>query len=317
MNTRKARRTRRTPPITFYACRSTPPSTSAVAPRWRLSYRRDHEAFGFDLTRGLADQLDEPVAFDEFALRGSFRYGVVDARGNLEAGVRVRSRSYANLEEITDGRDFDTVAPYGLFSYRLSGDTRALLELRYDGCHPRVGTGRSGELSLFGGLEFAATGRFRGAARLGVTNSRYDDEARDSETLFVSETRVDYLIREYITLGLSYERELDDVGTRREDGSTARQTIADELRLTWAQDWSSRISHLAYLARGQRDRACPDPTTTRLIGGLEIDYALRRWLDFGLSVEAERRDGDRCEGDASEPLEFDQLLYGAYVRVSL
>ena len=282
-------------------------------------YRRDHEPFGFNILRGRADEADEPVMFDEFRLGASFRYGVVDARGNVEGGLRVTSRSFTNLESITDGRDYVVVAPYGLFSYRLSGDTRALLELRYEDVTRDSGADDRDALSLFGGVEFAAGGRLRGSARLGATSTSYDLEAREEETIFAAETEIRYLIREYATLGLAFVRELDDTGTRREDGTLLRQTVADELTLSWEQSWSSRISHEAYVQRVGRDRACPEPITARLAAGLEIDYAVRRWLGFGVSLVAQRRDADLCEGVPAEDgtLEFDQRLVGVHVRATL
>jgi len=282
-------------------------------------YRLGHQPFGFGLTEGRTDLVDEPAEYGEYVVGGRFRYGVPDARGNLEAGLRFFGRRYTNLEQFSDGRDYQRIVPYGLFSYRLSGDTRALLELRYATHSEESGLNDRDSVSLFGGLAFAATGRLRGEFRVGATSTDYQDENRDDLTIAAAEAGLRYAIREYVTLGLDAERSLDDTGTRRDDGTAVRQTIADTLTLSWDQEWSSRISHDAYVRRIARDRECPSASSSSLSAGLEVDYAVRRWLTFGASIGAETRDADVCEGAEEErsDLEFDRRLIGAHVRVSL
>jgi len=283
-----------------------------------VSYRRDHQEIGFDLTRGLAVGLNEPVVFDQFDIGARFRYGVVDARGNLEGGVIYSARRYANQERFTDGRDFTSLRPYGLFSYRLSGDTRAIAEVRYEAVARSDERTDRGELSVFGGVEFAATGRFRGEARIGATRARYDDEAREDVTLLAASADLSYLLREYATLTLTFDRELDDSAIQELDDGTGEQAITDTIRFGWLHEWSSRVSHEAFVERSSVTQLCPDRDTTTLEGGLDLNVEVRRWLSFGATAAAQSRNAVDCAGGEDEiSLDYERRLFGAYVRVTL
>jgi len=283
-----------------------------------VSYRRDHEAIGFNLTRGRAFGLNEPAVFDQFDLGGRFRYGVVDARGNVEGGVTYSSRRYASLDSLTDGRDFTLLRPYGLFSYRLSGDTRALAEVRYEAIAREDGRNDRGEFSVFAGAEFAATGRFRGEARVGATRASYDNEARDDVTLLAASVDLSYLLREYATLTLMVDRELDDSAIQESDDGTGEQAITDTIRLGWLHEWSSRVSHAAFVERSSVTQECPDGDSSTIEGGLDLNVVVRRWLSFGATAGMQSRDGEACVGgEAGNSLDYERRIVGAYVRMTL
>ena len=283
-----------------------------------VSYRRDHQSIGFDLTRGRAVGQNAPVVFDQFDVGARFRYGVADARGNVEGGVTYSSRRYANLDSLTDGRDLTFIRPYALFSYRLSGDTRALAEVRYEAFSRDSGGDDRGELSVFGGLEFAATGRVRGEARVGATRADYDDEARDDVTLLAASVDLAYLLREYATLTLTLDRELDDSAIQEVSGGLSAQAITDTIRLGWLHEWSSRVSHEAFVERSSVTQECPDGDSSTIEGGLDLSVVVRRWLSIGATAGMQSRDGEACVGgEAGNSLDYERSIVGAYVRMTL
>jgi len=282
-----------------------------------VTYARGHQEVGFNLTRGRAVDLNEAVVFNRFSAAAAYRYGVVDARGNVEVGIDVTRRNYANLEAITEGRDFTAVQPFGLFSYRLSGDTRALVELRYGSFSVDNGVNDRGELSLFGGAEFAATGRIRGGFRLGATQADYSDASREDVTLLAASADVSYLLREYSTLRLNVDRELDDSAVQL-NGGTSAQAITDSLRLTWLHEWTSRVSHRAYVERSSVVQLCPDGDSSTVSASLELNFLVRRWLSFGAGASGERRDGEACaDGDIEDALDYERRVLGVHVRATL
>ena len=284
----------------------------------RLSFARDHDDLGFDLTRGLADAFDEPVEYNTLALDTRFTYGVADARGNLFAGLDVESRSYTNLPGVTDGRDFVLVEPYAAFGYRLSSDTRAIAEIRFSSAAFEDDDNDRDEVSVLGGADFTATGKLRGGFRLGASRASFAQEGVDDEAALVASANVDWLPRDYAVIGLDLVREFDNTTSTRVGEDQSIRTVA---RLGWEHEWSSRFSTDAFAQLVDVARACPERATSIGSLGLELDLAVRRWLEVGASVAQASRTADECDGGgadlAVDDLDFDRTLYGVHVRATL
>ena len=289
-----------------------------------LTVRRGHDELGLDLTRGLADAVDEPVRFNDTDLEASFTYGAVAARGNLVAGLRLGDVSYVNLPGVTDGRDYASIEPFGQFSYRVSGDTRAVVELAlgsYDFDEDADGRDPEDrdELTVGAGLRFAATGKLRGGFLLGVSNASYSDDDVEDESAFTARADIDWLVREYATIGLDLSRQFDNVSPTTSVGGE-NQAIRTIVRLGWAHEWSTRFGTDAFVQLSDVARACPELATSVAGGGLEANLSVRRWLTFGAGVSLLTRTASGCDGrsDADEAaLEFDRTRFGVHVRATL
>lgn len=285
--------------------------------RVSLVFGRLHQELGRNFTRGLGASVDEPVQFNDFRLNTTFGYGVPNARGNLQAGVRIETRNFTNLNALTDGRSFSSVEPFGRFGYRLGGDTRGFVEVR-------AGTFRfdndnldRDELGVVFGLAFNATGRLDGEISIGLENVSFAATGAEDDTLFVLESNLRYSPRTFSVLTLDISRGINNSGFNVVADS-AGESIATVARVGWEHEWTSQVSTDAFARTSIQEEICPAIGDTTNTVGFELNVAVRRWLAFGASVETESRRADSCAADdGADALDYDRQLLGVHVRATL
>ena len=278
---------------------------------------RRSEALGLELTRGVGGQFDEPILFNDSDLEGTFTFGARDARGNIVLGARASDASYVNLPEITDGRDYTRLGPFARFSYRLSSDTRAFVEARYDGYDFERDRDDRDELGVGAGLTFSATGKLRGFFRVGAANASYGAPDVEDETLLTAGATLAWLPREYATISLDLGREFDNLSPTTTVAGEG-QSVRTNVRLGWAHQWSDRFRSELFGRYTNVERACPDLPTDVVAAGAELGLSVRRWLELGASAGVASRTADDCPGGAdAEQLDFDNAQLGVFVRATL
>jgi len=193
--------------------------------------------------------------------------------------VNIASRSYTNLDEVTDGRDFNSIRPFGRFGYRIGGDTRATIELRAN-------------------VDFSADGR-------------------EDATLFVVESNLRFRPRSFALLTLDISRGINNAGLELVSNDSG-ESIETVVRAGWQHDWSSRVSSAAFVSANVRDEICPSLGDSTFSAGFEFNVSLRRWLQLGAGVSVASRQVDRCTvDDGSESLSSDRQLAGIHLRATL
>jgi len=278
---------------------------------------RQHLELGSTITRGRGDEFDEPVVFNQFRLGGSFGYGAAAARGNITAGVNIASRSYTNLDEVTDGRDFNSIRPFGRFGYRIGGDTRATIELRAAAIDFDASVQDRREIGLLLGVSFNATGRLSGTFGVGFDNVDFSADGREDATLFVVESNLQFRPRSFALLTLDISRGINNAGLELVSNDSG-ESIETVVRAGWQHDWSSRVSSAAFVSANVRDEICPSLGDSIFSAGFEFNVSLRRWLQLGAGVSAASRQVDRCTvDDGSESLSSDRQLAGIHLRATL
>ena len=285
-----------------------------------LALERDHQDLGLEFTRGRGDDFDEPVIVNDTSFDGRFTYGASAARGNLVGGLRLGDVSYTNLSTVTDGRDYTRVEPYGQFAYRLSGATRAVLQVGFGAFDFDRDIDDRDELNVGAGISFAPTGKLRGGFLLGVSRADYADAAVETQSAFAASADIAWFVREYATISLDLSRAFDNLSPTVQSDDGERQSIRTSARLSWDHAWSERFGTSAFVRLVDVSRPCPLRQTTTGSGGVEFDLSVRRWLEFGASAALSSRGADACPGDAegdADDLEFDRTVLGVHVRATL
>ena len=282
-----------------------------------FSVSRQHTDLGAGLTRGLGNDLDEPVVFDVVQLNAAFGYGVADALGNVTAGVRFQTQNYANLDQVTDGYGFSEVRPYARFGYRIGGDSRFLAEIRASFLEFDLASRSRDELAVLFGLGFTATGRLSGSFNIGFENVDFSTAGQETTTLFVVESNLRYQPTSFAQFTLDVSRGINNTGLGLVAGGSG-ESIETVVRLGWEHDWSSRFSSKAFVEADLDDEICPTISDSTLSAGLEIGLAVRRWLEIGAGFSSASRDTDSCTvGDGAETLSYDRQLVGVHLRATL
>lgn len=282
-----------------------------------LSVSLGHQALGTNLTRGEDQTSSEQVLFTDTQANAFFEYGAQRARGNIVVGVNIGQFNYRNRSDVTSGRDFSSFQPYGRFSLRVSGDTRATFELRHRTFNSSAIPDRN-DISILAGLQFAATGKSGGSIALGSTQSSYDAAGVDDRSNFIIEGRLFWEPRTFSRFSLNLNRNLDGVngGLASTDSPSS---IGSRARLRWDYRWSERIRHIATLGIATVETDCPSRNTQTNTVGLEVDVAVRRWLSVGVSGSSENRTLEDCSADplVDPDLDYGRTIFGVYLQATL
>lgn len=282
-----------------------------------LSIEFGHEDLGTNLTAGTVTPDSEQIKYVDTRARTSFTYGAARARGNIVVGLNVGQFSYSNRSDVTAGRDYNFFQPFGKFSLRISGDTRATIELRYRSFDSSPARDRT-DLSILAGLQFAATGKSGGSFALGTATSSFKDAGVDDRSNFIVEGNLFWEPSVFSRLDLELLRNLDGV-----DGGLASTNsptvIRDRAELQWKYAWSDRLRHTAKLGITAVDADCPSRDRLTSLAGLEVDLKVRRWLSVGISGSTESREFSDCavEPDVDPMLDYTNNTVGLYLRATL
>ncbi len=281
-----------------------------------LSFSKTTEEQGTGQTSTVLDPLDEQIEINQVTGRVAYTYGSLEARGNITGGLLVNSTSFANVEQFTDGDDYSLIQPYGVFSLRISPDTRALFEVRIGQRDYDADINDRSELSLLTGVELSASSKLSGNARVGFTSVSYDNADDADSTAVIAEVGLLYSPVSYSTIGLNLDRRL---ATEEIGNGLLGDSVYSSAEVAWNHDWSSRIQSTAAVSYLDSDRDCPDYSTQTLSATLELNYQVRRWLSFGVSGGQATRALDACEGttEADADLDYDRSVVGAHVRATL
>lgn len=269
---------------------------------------------------GQADTLliaqDEQIEISGITAQAEYGYGALDALGNLRGGLSVGSVSYANLAEITNGDDYSFIEPYGIFSLRLSPDTRILAEVRFATYDFDDNRRDRSQVSLLTGLELSATSKLSGDARIGVTKATFDQNNNDDTTALIAEVGLVYSPVSYSQFRIDFDRDLQTVD---QSSNNAGRYVFDDATIAWTHAWSSRFQTLATFNLTNTDRECPGIDGQTMGVGLELNLQVRRWLQFGISGAQTNRTVTSCDGTTAglEALEYDRSVVGAHIRATL
>ena len=271
-----------------------------------------HETLGTQRTRGSATTDDTAVKFLSTTLSGEYVYGAKNARGNLIGGVRLQNFAYTNRSDVTSGGDYTSLEPYGIFSLRLSPDTRALLELRFASINFNGSRDRT-DTSLLAGFSFEPSGKFGGDLKVGTTLSNFS--GGDSDSSVISEISLFYEPVPFSRFSVNFARSIDNESANPANAD-AVNVITDELTVGWRHEWSSRVFHNASLSIDAIDQACPSSDLTITGGSFDLNVLVRRWLTVGANFAASQRESDDCAG-SENVLDYERQIVGVHFRATL
>ena len=282
----------------------------------RLSFAKAFEAQGTGQTSGVLDPLDEQIEVSSIAAQFEYAYGAREALGNLRGGLVLGSNNYSNLEAFTEGDDFTYVRPYGVFSLRLSPDTRLLAEVRFETLDFDDDRRDRTEVALLTGVEMSSSSKLGGEARIGMSKASFDENSDDDTTELIAEVGLQYSPVSYSRFNIDYDRGLKTVD---QSSNNAGSSVVDDARIVWTHDWSSRFQTQSTLSWDNIDRECPSIDDQTIGFGLELNFQIRRWLQFGISGDQISRTVTDCDDTvgATDELEYDRSVVGAHVRATL
>lgn len=294
-------------------------TTAELSKRFRtgasLALLSEHQDLGTRLTRGIADENTDAVEFNQTGFNVFGTYGAAQARGNISFGLTLDALNFTNQAALTDGQNYLSVEPYGVFSLRVSPDLRALAELRLASTSYDNRLLDRSEATVLFGVDISTTRKLSGQIKVGGTLTEYDnDSLRDTSQLTIR-TGLNYKPVEYSAFSLVLSRGTDRLS---DNAATVDQaSITDVLRLGWRHNWSSRVFHRAGLTRRARTEDCPTGDLITNTASYELNLNVRRWLEFGLGGSGSSRDAKSCDGTNVSDDDFTRTRVGVHIRATL
>lgn len=273
-----------------------------------------HEELGTGLTRGSANVGDEQVRAVDVTVDANYIYGAPTARFNLGGGLFVKNVAFQNRSDITEGNDYSEVRPYGRFSYRLSKDTRALIEVGLSGFDFDNDLRDRSAVEVLAGLTFQGTGKTRGQLKLGVASNDYSVNEVEDSVVFVADIGLVFSPSTNSRIEVNFNREINN-----EEGidftAAGTQTIDDTALIRWNKKWSGFSRSVAYIELENQNRDCPLFGTQSSEFGIEFSVLPRRWIEIGAGISSRNVTADSCGDTVGNDLEYDLEELVAFVRI--
>lgn len=281
-----------------------------------VSILKGHESLGSGLTRNNASIGDEQVEYVDGAISGSFTYGAPTARFNVTGGLLLFSHSFQNRADVSDGRSYSEFAPFGQVSYRLSEDTRVLLQVRYRTLSFDDSTRDRNEFQTLTGLAFKGSGKLGGELKLGISQPDYADANVEDDSVFTVDTSLTYELSSLSIIKLRFGRELDNGGSLNQLTDTS-QIIDDNISLSWKKNWSGFVSSNASITAVLVGGGCPVDRADTVKGAFDIRLKAKRWMTFGVGVASTSYSESLCDSTAVSDDDYDLVELTAFVRLTL
>jgi len=232
-----------------------------------VNYNLSHDPRGSIV--GAAGNVVIPDAYREGIVGGSVDYG---SNAHIIISGEYNSKKYTNNYNTTNKRSFDTAKVGAEFDYDLTAKTSILLEARYKHLNYLTALLDSNEQAYFTGLNWDATAKTSGSARVGYTQKKFTTAGTPDVKLFSWEMSMEWLPLSYSSWTLSTSsKPVESQGT----GSVIKNSSVD---LSWNHAWSELVSHSASLGYSKdiyQNNPRLDHTTT---ASFSVNYQWLRWL---------------------------------------
>ncbi len=273
-----------------------------------------HEELGVGLTRGAANAGDEQVKAVDFAVDASYVYGAPTAKLNVTGGFSFGNVAFQNRPDLTEGRDYLKINPFGRVSYRLSSDTRALIEVGLSSFDFNNDSLDRSVVELLAGLAFQGSGKTLGQFKIGIASNNYSDSRVEDTSVLVANVGLTFSPSAISRVDVNFNRQINnEEGIDFSNG--ASQTISDKALIRWSRNWSGFAKTVAYASLDNQDRDCPSSGTQTAEAGLELSVLPRRWVEVGVGVSSRRVTADDCGATIDNDLEYDLNKILAFVRI--
>lgn len=241
------------------------------------------------------DQISKASRYTVKNMGATFVYGTAQSAGQIIIKGLISDKEYDNFRQFTASKDRQTKSVSSTFFYRVAPKTRMLIEGRYKDIDYDLGTVTldSDITKVLVGVEWDATAKTSGLAKLGYARKDFDSDARDDFSGSSWEVGVTWAPRTYSTFDLSTSREAEESSGAADYIDTTNWTLG------WSHEWtdvvSSRVSYTMMNEDYVGDPSGTDDDTDTFMVGLSYD--MRRWLTLGVDVAHESFDSNQLDAN--------------------
>lgn len=248
-----------------------------------------HEDRGSGSTQGVSEFIRGPVEFDDTTFSATYTYGAPSAKARIQLSADYLSKAFDNFVSITADRERDDYSLAAKFLYAVGADTDITAEIRsteidYD--NQAVVRRDSNEMEYFVGLEWQATAKTSGYAKIGAGDKEFDSVfdrngalRQDPGTEVSWDAGIIWEPRSYSSVTLSTSRE------EEETVSTGAFIDTTAYGISWNHGWNEELSTTLFYNFLNQDYVGSNQDDDIDSFGASVTYAFDRWLDISLSYD--------------------------------
>lgn len=264
-----------------------------------LGYLDSHYQRGIFLGRDLlsATGQAEPDQYHLHSVDMAYRYGRVEAKGNLELKLNVQDYAFQNNREITARQDRTQFTVTPGFYFRIAPKTtlQAQVENRFI-------KHRQNEAAEFDstkqrfllGADWRYSVKTQFGARIGYLHQEFDNSPSDSFEDVTWDLSMSWAPLSYSRLNLTINR--DVTPTIASDNLR----VSNRFRLSWTHDWTPRVKTQLFGARENADNRGADRQDDYSSAGFDLNYGIRRWLGVGINYSYRNLSSSNSEFDFNQ-----------------
>lgn len=249
---------------------------------FNIGYLDSHYQRGVFLGRDLLTptQRNEPDQYHLYTADGAYRYGRVEAKGNLELRFNVQDYTFDNNRQFTASQDRTSFVVTPGFFFRVAPKTVLHLQVENQLMMHKQTEASSFDYTkqrfLFGGT-WAYSAKTQVAARIGYLHQEFDNAQYPGFDEPTWDLTANWAPLSYSQLTLSIAR--DVMPTIASDNLRA----SDRYRLNWVHNWSPRVTSQLFGALENADNKGIGRQDDYTSFGADLSYGIRRWLGVGIN----------------------------------
>jgi hypothetical protein len=271
-----------------------------------LGYLDSHYQRGVFLGRDLLvpTQRDEPDQYRLYSADVNYRYGRVDAKGNLGLNFNFQDYAFQNNREFTARLDRTRFLVMPGFYFRFSPKTTLQAQVENEVVNHRATESAAFDYTkqrfLIGGT-WRYSVKTQIGARFGYLRQEFDDADLKGVDDITWDLSANWAPVSYSQLNLSISRDVMPTI------ASANVRASDRFRLNWAHDWTPRISTQLFGSHENADNIGINREDDFTAFGADMTYGIRRWLGVGVTYTYRSLKSD------DESLNFDQNTIMFYI----
>jgi len=247
-----------------------------------LGYLDSHYQRGVFLSRDLLlpTQRAEPDQYHLHTANATYRYGRVEAKGNLELQFNVDDYTFQNNREFTARQDRTQFVATPGFYFRIAPKTTLQVQVENQLIKYRQIEASSFDFTkqrfLFGGT-WRHSANTRLSARIGYLRQEFDSPKYKGVDDVTWDLSGNWAPLSYSRFILSNARDV----TASVGNNNVRKS--DRYRLSWTHDWTPRVTTQLFGARENSENISINRKDNYTAFGIDLNYGLRRWLGIGIN----------------------------------
>lgn len=273
----------------------------------------DHDPFGIGRTEGTPRQNRSLDLYYRNLYGVEYRFGAPNAKFNLALAYDVEDKNYETNRAVTQFLDYEREQAAATIFYNFSAKTSFFLQgqhrdIEYQSVVPGVAARDGDEERILIGAKWLATAKTSGEVKVGRLEREFDDARRADFDASSWEASISWLPRKRTQIKLTSQRDT------RESYLVGADTIDDRnVRLSWEQSWSKKLTSTVSLQDGQQsfEGITREDDYNRYAAGL--DYAINKVAEIYGEVAYQERDSNVAVGNL-HLRDFEKTVFGIGIR---